>query len=496
VKVLFFVLAPITLKNFDSVVRELARRGHQVTIALQTGNHAPGTEELIERLRRDVPSVRFDVPPAPVEPWLDFSADVRSNLDLVMYLDDRFTKAYRSRSWKRSALFVRRVVRSRFGRSRLVHRLLTRVLLVIESSVPTSEALAEYLRSQAPDVVLFSPYVALRTQQPDYLRAAQALGLRTAVAVFSWDNLSSKSRLSPLPDRVLVWNETQRREAETLHRVPSERVVVTGAQNFDEWFDWQPRPREEFCASLGLDPARPFALYGCFTPFKGTGSEVPFVLRWIERIRSADDPDLRTVGIVVRPHPKRIGDWRGVDLDQYADTALWPRDGRLPTDEAAKADLFDSIYHSGAVVGLNTSLLIEAAIVGRPVLTILAPEHARSQVETLHFRYLLEVGGGILDVAADLDQHMVQLAAALRSGPRASERFLRAFVRPYGLEQAATPRFVDALEELASTPAPAPVRPTVAARAIRPVLAPMRRRSAREADRLRRDRVARQRLGA
>src|SRR5207248_1363797 len=80
-----------------------------------------------------------------------------------------------------------------------------------------------------PDVVLFTPYLGLDSVQPDFLRAAQALGLRTAICVKSWDNLSSKSVIRPIPDRLFVWNEIQREEARTLHGVPPERVAVTGA---------------------------------------------------------------------------------------------------------------------------------------------------------------------------------------------------------------------------------------------------------------------------
>ena len=46
------------------------------------------------------------------------------------------------------------------------------------------------------------------------------------------------------------------------------------------------------------------------------------------------------------------------------------------------------MYHASATVGLNTSAMIEAAIVGRPVHTILVPEFQHSQEGTLHFRYL------------------------------------------------------------------------------------------------------------
>src|SRR5207247_6553578 len=103
-------------------------------------------------------------------------------------------------------------------------------LEVLERAVPTNAAIEGYLVEKRPDVVLFTPYVGLRTIQPDFLRAAQALGLRTGVCVKSWDNLSSKSLIRPVPDRVFVWNGIQREEALTLHSIPPSRIVVTGAQ--------------------------------------------------------------------------------------------------------------------------------------------------------------------------------------------------------------------------------------------------------------------------
>jgi hypothetical protein len=50
-----------------------------------------------------------------------------------------------------------------------------------------------------------------------------------------------------------VWNETQRREAVDVHKVPKDRVFVTGAQCFDHWFDRKPsRTQQELCVRLGL----------------------------------------------------------------------------------------------------------------------------------------------------------------------------------------------------------------------------------------------------
>src|SRR4029079_19837720 len=51
-----------------------------------------------------------------------------------------------------------------------------------------------------------------------------------------WDSLSSKTVVHEHPDRLLVWNELQAREAEELQGVAPERIEVVGAPNFDRFF--------------------------------------------------------------------------------------------------------------------------------------------------------------------------------------------------------------------------------------------------------------------
>jgi hypothetical protein len=111
------------------------------------------------------------------------------------------------------------------------------------------------------------------------------------------------------------------------------------------------------------------------------------------------------------------------------------------------------VHHSAAVVGLNTSAQLEAGILGRPVLTILAPEFAAGQQGTLHFSYLLKEQGGFVDVAPDFDTHRRQLAAAVggdydRHGIRT---FIGQFLRPQGIDRPATPFMVEAIEQFAQS---------------------------------------------
>src|SRR5207248_10861148 len=121
-------------------------------------------------------------------------------------------------------------------------------------------------------------------RQTDTVKAARKLGIPVALAVASWDHLTTKGLVKAPPDRAFVWNEFQVREAVDLHGLPADRVVVTGAQLFDPWFDRRPSmTREEFLARVGLDPAAPYVLYvGSSRNIAPAEKEIPFVLGWID----------------------------------------------------------------------------------------------------------------------------------------------------------------------------------------------------------------------
>ena len=95
----------------------------------------------------------------------------------------------------------------------------------------------------------------------------------------SWDNLTNKGRVQLVPDRVVLWNDFQKHEAVEMHDIPAERIVVTGAQLYDEWFARKPtRDYETFCRTFGFDPSKPMILY-CGSSIFIARDEVEFVRR-------------------------------------------------------------------------------------------------------------------------------------------------------------------------------------------------------------------------
>lgn len=457
-KILFLGRRYMDFRNFDSVVRELAARGHHVHLAAERAN-AEGLP-VVEKLAVERPTVTYgeSVPREPdASSWA--ARRLRGGIEHLRYQHRMFddTPKLRDRSRERTAgVFVSLgdKVRRYAPWSRAP---LTGLLHWLERATPESRAIRDFLTEHRPDAVLITPLIGLGSSQVDYLRAARSLGIPTALCVWSWDHLSSKALIRDMPDLVFVWNDTQKREAITLHRVPEPRIVVTGAQCFDKWFDRTPsRDAVTFRRDVGLPAGRSFVVYVCSAPFIGSQPEAPFVVEWIRRVRESALAHLRQAPILVRPHPSRRSEWDGVDLNAFQDVVLF---GSTPIDEAARADYFDSLYHSSVVVGLNTSAFIEAGIIGRPVHTILLPEWHENQLGTVHFRYLFEAGGGLLTAARSYDEHLQQLDAALAHPSTDVRPFVRAFVRPHGLDVAATPLFVKHVESMAAMTAQSQTRP-------------------------------------
>jgi hypothetical protein len=315
--------------------------------------------------------------------------------------------------------------------------------------------------------------VEIASPQVEFIKSAERLGIPCAVAVASWDNLTSKGLLRVVPDRVIVWNDIQRQELEEMHGVSGDRVVITGAQKFDRWFERTASTTyDEFATRVGIDPEKPFLLYLCSSSFIAP-DELAFVRRWLAALRESGDPTLESIGVVIRPHPQNTAQWIDPDLTPFENVVVWPRGGQHPDVGDAEAVFFDSMFHSTAVVGINTSAQIDAAIVGRPVFTIRA--FAQSQEGTLHFHYLLREHGGFVRDAETLEEHLAQLREAIadpQSQTDAIAAFVASFVRPRGIDVPAAPLVADGIEELARLEVQ-PKRLSPAARTLRALLWPL-----------------------
>jgi hypothetical protein len=215
-------------------------------------------------------------------------------------------------------------------------------------------------------------------------------------------------------------------------------VEVVGAPSFDRFFSQV----EELDAPRSGDGRKTIVYAGSSS---NVAPDEPDVFaRWLEAVRASDDPAVRDAWVRVRPHPGS-GPWRtwSPPADPLVTLEQWPRHDRH--------HLAPLLAAADVVVGLNTSAELEAAIVGRPVLTIEVGEFAPGQEGSSHFRYLLAEQGGFVEAARSLDEHVDQLRRALAEDALAEQRsrFIERFVRPRGLDRPAGPELADEIEALA-----------------------------------------------
>ena len=188
-----------------------------------------------------------------------------------------------------------------FGNNPCLHAL-TSLEQSLQWRLRTTRKYDELFARLKPDLVFNGSHIhGAAGELP--LRVAQRMGIPTAGFIFSWDNLTSRSRIFVPYDYYLVWHDFMKRQLLGIYpKVKPENVFVTGTPQFD--FHFKPEfllAREELCRRIGLDPARPFILYtsGIWNHFYEEHKHVELVIRLLQGIPVQPKPQL-----VVRNYAK------------------------------------------------------------------------------------------------------------------------------------------------------------------------------------------------
>jgi len=314
-------------------------------------------------------------------------------------------------------------------RSGAVGRWVRGHLAFLETCVPPRAGILRLYDEVRPDIVLVSPLIShLAGVQTDFVKAAHARGLPVGLPVFSWDNLTTKGCIHEPVDHVFVWNRTQVEEARDLHDVDPARITSHGAWRFDGFRARTPSVSyEAFCAAHGLDPAVRTVVFLGSSPLI-CREEGRYATMWLEALRADPRPAVSSLNVVLRPHPRNAPAWREM-VEPGRRTHLQATDS---SSMRAEQELFDLLYHSAAAVGINTSAMLEAAVLGRPVFTILHPLADDGQRGVVHFEYLVSASGGLLTIADSFAAHVEQLHDCLAGDPAPyvgkTERFRLGFI--------------------------------------------------------------------
>ncbi|RJP59817.1 MAG: FkbM family methyltransferase [Candidatus Auribacter fodinae] len=457
-KILFVMRHQAYMRNYELVIKKLLDRGHTIELSFLPLTNKVFKNDMVDALIEQYPNCSYSECNAPRPTvWTQFEYSIRRIVDYCRYLHPRYANApkLRHRYKKHLSGFTHKMlcICKKFGLIPVIERLLRG----IQSVLPLHDDCLDHIRAINPDMVLVTPLPDSSNHMLDILQSARRLGIKTGVCVASWDNLTNKGYIQIQPDFVIIWNEIQKQEAIGLHGIPEDRIYLTGAQLFDQWFEYKPTiTREQFMAQAGLDPNSPLILYVCSSVFIAK-EECRFVLHWMENLRESSHKAIYKAAVMVRPHPANVNQWMSVDFDGFENAVIWPRFGAVPMQDDSKMDYFHSLYFADLIVGANTSAFLEGGILGKPVFTVLAPDFKETQYGTLHFPYLVD--GGLLTVAETLEEHFSQMADVLKNGDQDAQKrrkFIDSFIRPHGRDTSCTDIFVNLVEDLNTRQIPVP----------------------------------------
>ncbi len=205
------------------------------------------------------------------------------------------------------------------------------------------------------------------------MRVAHRLGIPTAAFIFSWDNLTTRSRITVPYDYYFVWHDHMRDELLSIYpSIDLAQVFVTGTPQFD--FHFKPEfwlTREELAEEIGFDPERPYVLYttAMASDFPEEHRHVKTVIRILSDLSLEPKPQL-----VVRTYAKGTSsEMESLAQKEIPDVffppILWNKEWLMPQYE----DL--AIYTSllrHAAIGINaaSTVSLELMMHNKPVMNI------------------------------------------------------------------------------------------------------------------------------
>jgi len=205
------------------------------------------------------------------------------------------------------------------------------------------------------------------------LRDARRRGVPTVGFINTWDKLTARASLRLLPDHLLVYNAIVRDEAERFADMPRERISIAGVPQYDIYFTTKPTSRDVFLRSIGCDPEKHLVL---FAPMGSAFSRydwfaIDLLHNLIERQRQIPNAQL-----FVRFQPNDFVDreeltrrpWLRYDLPGLRFGSERGGDWDMTREDAER--LRDTLAHASLVISYASSLGIDAALMGRPVINI------------------------------------------------------------------------------------------------------------------------------
>jgi hypothetical protein len=202
-------------------------------------------------------------------------------------------------------------------------------------------------------------------------KIAHHMGIPTVGFVFSWDNLTSRSRIFVPYDTFFVWHHGMRDQLLKLYpKLKLEQVIITGTPQMDfHYRSGFTMSREELANKIGFDAKRPFILYttGIAHHFPEEHRTVDWLIKLINEMQPKPQLVIRTY--VKDTSPEMMALEGHPDPDVHVAHMQWDKTWFTPYPEDLV--LYSSlIEHAALGINAASTVSLEMLMKDKPVINL------------------------------------------------------------------------------------------------------------------------------
>lgn len=268
---------------------------------------------------------------------------------------------------KEYSQFVSRRILSFLGSLKLV-RMIFRFIYFYFSK---TNFFSQYFEKYNPDLIFSMDCKHMFDSQ--LIFEAKKRKIKTIGMVRSWDNLTAKGVLKVIPDNLIVYNETIKKEAIKYSDVKSNSIFVSGIPNYDIYTNENRTRREDFLKKIKIDNSKKIILFApTGNHYSKTDSQIMEILD--DSIKNNFIPE--NVHIIVRFPPGDFVDTKSFQPgDNFSYDFVIPdtkldniKDNEMTLEKSLY--LADLIYHSDVIIAGPSTILVDAIALDKPSIAI------------------------------------------------------------------------------------------------------------------------------
>jgi len=242
------------------------------------------------------------------------------------------------------------------------------------------------------------------------MRCAKRRGVPVVGMVRSWDNVTSKTLLSHIPDYMVVNSERVRDEIIRLGDMPQNRVFVTGIPHYDRYVSSKCKPRKSFLEEQNIDPNKKVVLFA--TPGDKYLENNPIAPLALEELKNTNATIFVRLPVVGK---EELGDYVPPKNAVFDNPGMYPNFTEAHMTKEADLHLANCLNASDVVITWASTMIVDAAVFNKPIILVDFDASPRAYHKSIcqyydydHHKFALESGGARLVKSPEELKHWVE----------------------------------------------------------------------------------------